>query len=121
WRIVFVMNISKIAKGVLMLALVAALLGKAEAWHHEHSLMHKYMQELVHTPVLLYQCYRNGTTIEPRSARNVTILFDGLGEREGSVDATILYAERGTGRVTRENAHLKYHHSTDTVTFETAG
>ncbi|KAG0421900.1 hypothetical protein HPB47_002244 [Ixodes persulcatus] len=121
WRIVFVMNVSKIAKGVVMIALVAALSGKAEAWHHEHSFMLKYMQELVYTPVLLYQCYRNGTTIEPRSARNVTILFDGLGKREGSVDATILYAERGTGRVTREKAHLKYHHSTDTVTFDTAG
>ncbi|KAG0421897.1 hypothetical protein HPB47_002241, partial [Ixodes persulcatus] len=124
---VFAMNSSKRTIGVVMLALVAALSEMAEARHgrqeHEHNFMQEFMDELGHTPVLLYQCYRNGTTIEPENSRNLTIFFDGEGKRNGIVLAYLWYADKDTNHVSRDTALLNFHiHSpTHTVTFDATG
>ncbi|KAM7313823.1 Is4 [Ixodes scapularis] len=85
------------------------------------TLMNEYMQELTDHPVLLYQCYRNGTTIETEDARNLSILFDGVGKEKGQVSVQIWYVNGDSGEIIRDTAELTHHTDSDTVTFAATG
>lgn len=81
------------------------------------TMMNEYMEELADHPVLLYQCYRNGTTIETEDARNLSILFDGMGKEKGHVSVQIWYVNGESGEIVRDTAELTHHTDSDTVTF----
>nr|AAO85921.1 Is4 [Ixodes scapularis] len=85
------------------------------------TMMDEYMEELTEHPVLLYQCYRNGTTIETEDARNLSILFDGVGKQKGSVSVQIWYTNGDSGEIIRDTAELTHHTDSDTVTFAATG
>lgn len=48
------------------------------------------------TPILTYQCYHNGSSIDPENSINFTILWDGTKKDTPVVDGTLWYAEIGT-------------------------
>uniref|UniRef100_A0A224Y8K4 Lipocalin n=1 Tax=Rhipicephalus zambeziensis TaxID=60191 RepID=A0A224Y8K4_9ACAR len=45
--------------------------------------------------VTTYQCYRNGTTLEPPSSRNFTVLWRSEGQRYNRAQATCTYVLEG--------------------------
>ncbi|KAK8766778.1 uncharacterized protein LOC144104986 [Amblyomma americanum] len=55
-----------------------------------------FYQESQYTPVLTYECYRTGVTLEPENAVNFTILWDGTEAGNDKAVATTWYALNGT-------------------------
>ncbi|XP_002402947.3 uncharacterized protein LOC8036600 [Ixodes scapularis] len=55
-----------------------------------------FNEEIQSTPILLYQCYRNGTTVEPKDAVNYTALFDGTTPNDAASKGNVWFAMNGT-------------------------
>ncbi|XP_049512240.1 uncharacterized protein LOC125940281 [Dermacentor silvarum] len=56
----------------------------------------KFFQDSQYTPILTYECYRTGVTIEPEGTVNFTILWDGTLPSNDGGEATTWYAINGT-------------------------
>lgn len=53
-------------------------------------------QETHYNPVILYECYRNGTTFEAEGSVNVSVFFDGTRSPPGEVGGFMYYSVNAT-------------------------
>lgn len=79
--------------------------------------MGSFIQSVHVNPVLLYECYRNGTSFDTKKSDNVSALFDGTQSGPNDVELTLYFATNGTtGKVHRKRLDLTYDSKTDTTT-----
>lgn len=53
-------------------------------------------------PVILYECYRNGTSFEAPGSLNVSAFFDGTQSNGNDIEGNLYYSSNGpSGKVTR--------------------
>ncbi|XP_077521178.1 uncharacterized protein LOC144132558 [Amblyomma americanum] len=55
-----------------------------------------FYEESQYRPVLTYECYRTGVTLEPEGTVNFTILWDGTEPGNDKAEATMWYSPNGT-------------------------
>uniref|UniRef100_V5HEP2 Putative secreted protein n=1 Tax=Ixodes ricinus TaxID=34613 RepID=V5HEP2_IXORI len=56
----------------------------------------QFFKDMQERPILLYQCYHSGYTIDPPSSTNFTILFDGTNPSTAGVVGSTWSATAGT-------------------------
>uniref|UniRef100_A0A4D5RPV6 Putative conserved secreted protein n=1 Tax=Ixodes scapularis TaxID=6945 RepID=A0A4D5RPV6_IXOSC len=79
-------------------------------------------EELQSNPVLLFQCYRNGTTPDRELSVNYTSLFDGTEPNNGNATVTLWFAINGTeDQVYKFTFDASYVPETDSITFAYGG
>ncbi|KAG0419596.1 hypothetical protein HPB47_003988, partial [Ixodes persulcatus] len=79
-------------------------------------------RELQSNPVLLFQCYRNGTTPDRELSVNYTSLFDGTEPNNGNATVTLWFAINGTeDQVYKFTFDASYVPETDSITFAYGG
>lgn len=82
----------------------------------------RFNNEIQTTPILLYQCYRNGTTVEPENAVNYTALFDGTSPNDTGSTGDVWFAIKGTqNKYTKLPFMARYDSKTDKVVLVAAG
>ncbi|CAN7939550.1 unnamed protein product [Ixodes hexagonus] len=80
------------------------------------------LQELQSNPVLLFQCYRNGTTPDRELSVNYTALFDGTEPNNSNASVTLWFAINGTqDRMYKLTFDAAYVPETDSITFAYGG
>lgn len=80
--------------------------------------MSDFMEFTRSTPVILYQCYRNGTTLETEDTVNVSVIIDGTQSGGSGAELTFYSAISGTeNQVNRERVPATYDEETDTAAF----
>uniref|UniRef100_A0A0K8RAY7 Putative is4 protein n=1 Tax=Ixodes ricinus TaxID=34613 RepID=A0A0K8RAY7_IXORI len=67
----------------------------------------EFFEKAHKSPILTYQCYRNGTSLEPEEARDVRVKWDGVGQPDVKADSVLSYSigesqERNTATVHAE-------------------
>lgn len=74
--------------------------------------------EMVHfAPTILYECFRNGTTIEPRGSVNVTFFFDGTESPPDEMSGDMYYSTRyPPGEIIRKPLSMRYSAQGDNTT-----
>ncbi|CAN7942045.1 unnamed protein product [Ixodes hexagonus] len=83
---------------------------------------HTLFQEIQTTPVVLYQCYRNGTTVEPENAVNYTVLFDGTSPDNADSVGDVWFALNGTeNNYTKLTFTATYDSQNDTISLVPSG
>uniref|UniRef100_V5GX43 Putative secreted protein n=1 Tax=Ixodes ricinus TaxID=34613 RepID=V5GX43_IXORI len=79
-------------------------------------------EELQSNPVLLFQCYRNGTTPDRELSVNYTSLFDGTEPGNDNATVTLWFAINGTeDQVYKFTFDASYVPETDGITFAYGG
>ncbi|CAN7980578.1 unnamed protein product [Ixodes pacificus] len=82
----------------------------------------RFNDEIQTTPIVLYQCYRNGTTVEPENSVNYTVLFDGTSPNDTDSKGDVWFAINGTqNSYTQLTFTAKYESQTDMIILVAAG
>lgn len=82
----------------------------------------KLIQDSQTNPILLYQCYRNGTTDEPENSVNYTFLLDGTKPNDDGAIGSGWFAINGTrDNVTQATSTATYDSQNDIVLLNVAG
>ncbi|CAN7983822.1 unnamed protein product, partial [Ixodes hexagonus] len=60
------------------------------------------------SPILTYQCYRNGTSFEPEGARDVRVLWDGVGQPDVKADCVLSFSIGDSQDRNTQTVHAEY-------------
>ncbi|CAN7979818.1 unnamed protein product [Ixodes pacificus] len=80
----------------------------------------QFFKDMQERPIMLYQCYHSGYTIDPPTSTNFTILFDGTNPSTTSLDGTTWSATQGTpNSYVTGSIQASYDETTDTAVLTT--